>query len=198
MTTRRRILYISASIFAFALAFPGLRVAADSLPAQLTDQEFWKLSSDFSEPDGFFRSDNLLSNEVWMQRVIPDLLSNIKSPSVYLGVGPEQNFTYITSLKPKMVFIVDVRRGNLDLQLMYKSLFELSGDRADFVGKLFSRKRPDGLTKSSSALEIFTAYRDVETSEAVYKENLKAIDDLLLNKHHFALSDGDVQGVEYV
>jgi len=133
-----------------------------------------------------------------MQQVIPDLLTNIKTPSVYMGVGPEQNFTYITALKPKMVFIVDVRRGNLDLQLMYKALFELSADRADFVGKLFSRKRPDGLTRMSSALEIFTAYRDVETNEALYKENLKAIDDLLMNKHHFALSDGDVQGVEYV
>jgi len=199
MMRRRFLGFTAAWVLCAGIAlFSGLRLAADSLPTQLTDQEFWKLSSDFSESDGFFRSDNLLSNEIWMQHVIPDLLTNIKTPSVYMGVGPEQNFTYITSLKPKMVFIVDVRRGNLDLQLMYKALFELSADRADFVGKLFSRKRPYGLTKNSSALEIFTAYRDIETSEAIYKENLKAIDDLLLNKHHFALSDGDVQGVEYV
>ena len=198
MTTRRRVLYVSASLFVLALALPGLRVAADSLPSQLTDQEFWKLSSDFSEPDGFFRSDNLLSNEVWMQRVIPDLLSNIKTSSVYMGVGPEQNFTYITSLKPKMVFIIDVRRGNLDLQLMYKAVFELSNDRADFVGRLFSKKRPEGLDRRSSPLDIFNAYRAVETSEELYKANLKVIDDLLVTKHKFALSDGDRQGVEYV
>ncbi len=199
MTTRRRILYISAAVLAIALAASGLRLAAaDTLPAQLSDQEFWKLSTDFSEPDGFFRSDNLLSNEIWMQRVIPELLSNIKAPSVYMGVGPEQNFTYITALKPKMVFIVDVRRGNLDLQLLYKAVFELSNDRADFIGRLFSKKRPEGLDRNASALEIFTAYRNVETSEALYKENLKIIDDLLVNKHHFGLSDGDRQGVEYV
>ena len=199
MTTRRPLLFTAGSLFALALlVLSGLRVAADSLPLQLTDQEFWKLSSDFSESDGFFRSDNLLSNEIWMQRVIPELLSNIKTPSVYMGVGPEQNFTYITSLKPKMVFIVDVRRGNLDLQLMYKAVFELSADRADFVGKLFSKKRPDGLTRNSSAMDIFTAYRGVETSDVLYKENLKAIDDLLVAKHHFALSEGDRQGVEYV
>ena len=198
MTTRRRILYLFVSFFVAALVVSGLHVAADSLPAQLTDQEFWKLSTDFSEPDGFFRSDNLLSNEIWMQRVIPELLSNIKTPSVYMGVGPEQNFTYITSLKPKMVFIVDVRRGNLDLQLMYKAVFELSNDRADFVGRLFSKKRPAGLDRNSSALDIFTAYNGVDTSEELYKENLKVIDDLLVTKHHFALSDGDRQGVEYV
>src|SRR5207248_2731503 len=198
MTTRRPILYISAAIFALILAVFGLRVAADSLPAQLSDQDFWKLSSDFSEPDGFFRSDNLLSNEIWMQRVIPELLSNIKTPSVYMGVGPEQNFTYITSLRPKMVFIVDVRRGNLDLQLMYKAVFELSNDRADFVGKLFSKKRPDGLDRNASALDIFNAYRGVETNEELYKANLKSILDLLVTRHHFALSDGDRTGVEYV
>ena len=61
-----------------------------------------------------------------------------------MGVGPEQNFTYIAALRPKMVFLVDIRRGNFDLQLMYKALFEMSADRADFVSKLFSKKRPGG------------------------------------------------------
>jgi hypothetical protein len=27
-----------------------------------------------------------------------------------MGVGPEQNFTYIASIRPQMVFIVDIRR----------------------------------------------------------------------------------------
>jgi hypothetical protein len=198
MTKGRRVLATATVLLCVsALAISRPR-AADSLPSQLSDQEFWKLSTDFSESDGFFRSDNLLSNEVWLQRVIPELLSNIKTPSIYMGVGPEQNFTYITNLRPKMVFIVDIRRGNFDLQLTYKALFELSADRADFVSRLFSRKRPEGLDRNSSAMDIFAAYKNVATSETLFKENLKAIDDLLVNKHHFALSDGDVQGVEYV
>jgi hypothetical protein len=199
MLTRRSLWLAAGSILCVGmLALVGLRAAVETLPSQLTDQEFWKLSVDFSESDGFFRSDNLLSNEIWLQRVIPDLLSTVKAPSVYMGVGPEQNFTYISALRPKMVFLVDIRRGNLDLQLMYKALFEMSADRADFVGKLFSKKRPEGLDRSSSAMDIFTAYGGVETSETLFKENLKVIDDLLVTKHHFALSDGDIQGVEYV
>jgi hypothetical protein len=199
MLTRRSVRLAAGSILCVSLlALAGLRAASETLPSQLTDQEFWKLSSEFSEPDGFFRSDNLLSNEVWLQRVIPDLLNTIKTPSVYMGVGPEQNFTYIAALKPKMVFLVDVRRGNLDLQLMYKALFELSADRAEFVSRLFSKKRPEGLERNASAAEIFAAFKGVESSDALYKENLKAIDDQLLTRHHFALSDGDVQGVEYV
>src|SRR4051812_1780490 len=190
--------YVLIAFLVLILVGSGTAVLAQSIPDKLTDDQFWKLSTDSSEADGTFRSDNLLSNELYFQYVIPDLVKTAKSDRIYMGVGPEQNFTYITSLKPKMVFIVDVRRGNLDLQLMYKAVFELSNDRADFVGRLFSKKRPEGLDRNTSALEIFSKYRDVESSEDLYKDNLKAIQELLAGKHHFGLSDGDKQGVEYV
>ena len=122
-----------------------------ALPDRLTDQEFWKLIDSVSEPNGFFRSDNLLSNETGFQWVIPPLLKSPRAGKVYLGVGPEQNFNYIALLKPKMVFITDIRRGNLHTQLMYKALFEMSADRAEFIGKLFTKKRPEGLTTKSTA-----------------------------------------------
>src|SRR5438874_1436315 len=121
------------------------------LPARLTNSEFWALMTSLSEPDGNFRSDNLVSNEIKFQWVIPELVRRVKPGGVYIGVGPEQNFTYIAALKSKLAFIIDVRRGNADMHLMYKALFELSSDRADFVSKLLSRPRPEGLTASSSA-----------------------------------------------
>ena len=71
------------------------------------------MSGELSEPNGYFRSDNLVSNEIQFQHVIPDLAKAARPGRVYLGVGPEQNFTYIAALKPSMAFIVDVRRGNL-------------------------------------------------------------------------------------
>src|SRR5436309_2595742 len=158
---------------------PVTDVAAQKLPAQLSDEEFWKLSSESSEPDGTFRSDNLLSNESYFQFVIPKLKETTVEERVYMGVGPEQNFTYIAALKPRMAFIVDIRRGNLELQLMYKALFELSKDRADFVSLLFSRKRPEGLELESSVQEIFAAFGKTFSSEALYTENLKRIQDHL-------------------
>lgn len=102
-------------------------------------------------------------------------------------MGPEQNFTYIAALKPRMVFIIDVRRGNLHTHMLYKALFELSKDRADFVSMLFSKKRPDGLTSRSTARELFSAYAGVETSEALYKDNLAAIHAHLTKAHAFPL-----------
>ena len=100
--TRRRFVFLAGSIVpALLVAVPlllGVRTAAQSLPTRLSDQEFWKLVTDLSEPDGTFRSDNLLSNEVWLQYVIPELLKTAKTGRVYMGVGPEQNLTYMTAM----------------------------------------------------------------------------------------------------
>jgi hypothetical protein len=171
------------------------RLLGAPVPTQLTDQQFWNLSREWSEDDGVFRSDNLLSNETTFQYVIPNLLKASKQGRVYMGVGPEQNFTYIAALKPAMAVIVDIRHGNLDVHLMYKALFELSKDRADFVSRLFSLKRPDGLTSKSSAREIFNAYLSADGSKQLFDENLKAIVDQLRIKHGFPLTAGDLDGI---
>src|SRR5262249_21366484 len=65
----------------------GRAVVRESLPASLTDQEFWQLVTTSSEPDGFFNSDNLLSNETTFQYVIPALKRTVKPGGVYVGVG---------------------------------------------------------------------------------------------------------------
>lgn len=188
--TRSRVLLLSLALaFTSAIAAPA--------PARLSDEQFWKLSSSSSEQDGFFRSDNLLSNELNFQYVIPQLLQTAKQGRIYMGVGPEQNFTYIAALKPAMAFIVDIRHGNLDVHLMYKAIFEMSSDRADFVARLFSRKRPAGLTSKSSARDIFEAYLATEPSKELFDANLKAIIDHLKTKHSFPLSAGDLEGIEW-
>jgi hypothetical protein len=171
---------------------------SSSLPAQLSDAEFWQLSQSLSEPGGSFRSDNLLSNEVYLQQVIPDLLTFNRPGRVYMGVGPEQNFTYISALKPAMVFIVDVRRGNLDLHLMYKALFEMSADRTEFLSKLFSRKRPEGLSRDASIQDIFAAFAGVQPDDTLFEQNFKAIVDNLQQKHHLPLTEEDAPGIRYV
>jgi hypothetical protein len=204
--------FVSAAAVALAapFAFPPVSVraaqaarpaapAADRLPAELSNEEFWKLSQGFSEQNGSFRSDNLVSNEVWLQWVIPDLLERSRLNSVYLGVGPEQNFTYIAALKPKMVFITDVRRGNLHMHLMYKALFELTSNRADFLALQFNKKRPEGLSDKSTGADLANAYWNIPTSaEAEYKANLKRVQDHLTKTRRLPLDTDDLAGIEYV
>jgi len=167
------------------------------VPSRLSDREFWRLSTGSSETDGYFRSDNLTSNEMLYQHVIPGLLARAKTGGVYLGVGPEQNFTYMAALKPGMAVIIDIRRGNLLVQLMYKAIFELSKDRADFVSMLFSRRRPAGLNADSTAADLFAAFGAVRGDEVLYKRNLEAIEERLTKMHGLTLAPTDLEGIEY-
>jgi hypothetical protein len=164
------------------------------LPAALSDQEFWGLSEALSEPGGAFRlSDNFVSNE-------PLFAENIRwlrpTRGVYIGVGPEQNFSYIARLRPAMAFIVDIRRENRNLHLLYKALFELSTDRADFVSRLFSRPRPAGLDSAASVEEIFKQYDRVPPSTAQYGRNATLVRERLATTRGFGLSQSDLDGID--
>jgi hypothetical protein len=193
--TRRSILSFTALVV--AVGFMALPTAAQ-IPTRLTDQEFWRLASEFSESDGTYHSENLVSNEIRFQQIVPALINKVKPGGVYVGVGPEQNFTYISAVRPSMVFIVDIRRGNLDLHLIYKAAFEMSADRAEFVSRLFSRARPAGLSMASTATEIFNAFRRAAPSQALYDQNLKEIKNHLITKHGFKLSAVDLRGIDFV
>ncbi len=177
---------------------PRFSRAADDLPAKLGDSEFWQLISDLSEPNGHFQYENFVSNEYNLQSVIPSILAKVKSGGAYVGVGPEQNFTYIAALQPKIAFIVDIRRQNLLEHLMYKAIFEMSRDRADFVSLLFSRKRPSGLNTSSTAEQLFKSYRAVQSDQTLFDRNFETIIDRLKIHHHFPLTDEDRKNIQYV
>jgi len=147
--------------------------ASGNIPSRLSSSEFWSLVADFSEPDGYFRSDNFLSNETGFQEIIPMLRKTVKPGGVYLGVGPEQNFTYIGAIQPRIAFIIDIRRQNMIEHLLYKAFFELSSDRADFVSRLFARPRPSDIDSDSTAEELFRAFDAAAPNGELFKANLQ-------------------------
>jgi hypothetical protein len=172
--------------------------ARSALPDRLSDSDFWRISQASSEPGGTFHTENYVSNENRYQTVIPDLVARVKPGGVYLGVGPEQNFTYIAATKPQMVFIVDIRRGNLQEHLLYKALMELATDRADFISRLFSRPRPAGLGASSTVEQLFTAFNRVASSETLFRSNAAAILSLLTKQHALPLDADDRRSIESI
>src|SRR5437660_8019129 len=121
---------------------------AAGLPDQISNEAFWTMISDFSEPNGYFRFENFLSNELAYQKVIPNLEKNTMPGGVYIGVGPEQNFTYVAALQPKIAFVIDIRRQNLLEHLMYKALFELARDRVEFLSLLYARPEPSNVNRN--------------------------------------------------
>src|SRR5262249_50195954 len=157
-------------IFAAAALFlcvtPTSRSAAEALPQRLDDHTFWSLVSEFSEPGGSFRSDNFVSNETRFPHVIPKVNADTIPGSGDFGLGPDQNFTYIAALKPRISFIVDIRCQNMLLHLMYKAIIEQSPTRAEFLSRLFSRPVPSGVTATSTPDQLLRAF-DTEVADLV-------------------------------
>ena len=113
------------------------------LQSQPPEKSFAQLIGEFSEPSGDFDTDNLISNEASYLHVIPALEQNGVTGGVYLGVGPDQNFSYIARIHPSVAFIIDIRRDNLLLHLLFKALFEMSRNRAEYLSLLTGRPVPD-------------------------------------------------------
>jgi hypothetical protein len=170
----------------------------DALPSRLSDAEFWNLIGTLSEPTGTFPSENVLSNESGFSFAISELLRVTESDGVYLGVGPEQNFNYIAAIRPRMAFIIDIRRQNLIEHLFYKALFEISENRVDFVSRLFSRAPSTQLSSAATARELFAAFAAAPVDELAFQTNLKRIEALLAAQHQFALTPEDILAIEHL
>lgn len=103
------------------------------------NSNFVDLVQRLSEPDAAFFSDNIISNETSYLQVASELAARARPGSVYIGVGPEQNFTYIALTKPAYAFIVDIRRQNMLLHLIYKAAFEEAQSRVHFLALVLGR-----------------------------------------------------------
>jgi hypothetical protein len=188
---------VAAAVLVLRLV-PVWRDGSGSLPSQISDGAFWRLVSELSEPGGSFISANYVSNENSFQRVIPELQRRARHGGVYLGVGPDQNFTYIVALNPRIAFIIDIRRENLLLHLMYKALIELSPDRAEFLSRLFSRPRPPAAANASSPRALVEAYTSVVPNESLFEQNIRAVADHLVQRRGFPLSTDDLGAIRNI
>ena len=180
---------------ALALLLLASACSRSTIPTTLSDVAFWQLVETISEPPGTFTlSENLVSNE-------PDFAERVRrlrpSGGVYVGVGPEQNFSYIARLRPAMAFIVDIRAENRNLHLLYKALFEVAADRTDFVSRLFSRRCPP-LAVSATADDIFDRCAQVARDSDLLATTTSLVRDRLLNTHGYRLSAADIEGMDAI
>jgi hypothetical protein len=135
--------------------------------AQPSAQSFASRIERLSEEGGDFDTDNLISNERSYLDVIPALHASSVSGGAYVGVGPDQNFSYIAQIRPSIAFIVDIRRDNLLLHLLFKALFAAAQTRAEYVSLLTGRPAPEGIeTWRNASLERIVAYIDDARSNA--------------------------------
>ena len=138
MPTRRLLLALGIGAILLTLTW-GLAGGGARTEAQST---FAAEIASLSEPPGYFDTDNLISNERSYLDVVPDLKKRGVRGGAYVGVGPDQNFSYIAAIRPEVAFIVDVRRDNLLLHLLFKSIFTLARTRVEYLAMLLGRPVP--------------------------------------------------------
>ena len=193
-------------VLAATVASPPTEVSAGAqagkpagLPARLSDAEFWKLVTEISEPGGFFRiTDNYTSNEREVGQMFTMLREAGVRGGVYLGVGPEQNFSYIAAIRPAMAFIIDIRRQAVMQHLMFKAVFELSKDRADFVSLLFSRPRPASLDATASIQKIWDEIWGTSVDPARWSKDRARVIEHLTKTRGFTFTEAELAQLDSV
>ena len=126
-----------------ALAHPV--TAQQALVPARPVRDFAATISRLSEPGGYFDTDNLISNESSYLHPLGRLKELGVRGGAYIGVGPDQNFSYIAAIRPHIAYIVDLRRDNLLQHLMFKALFQRSRNRLDYLCRWLGRVPPADL-----------------------------------------------------
>jgi len=152
----RRALLAAAALAALAAANGSPRAQA-GFAAQIER---------LSEPGGSFDTDNLISNETGYLDVVPAIVAKGATGGAYIGVGPDQNFSYIVRARPSVAFIIDIRRDNLLLHLLFKALFAETKTRAEYLSLLTGRAPPaaDARMGTDAALKTIVAYVDAHAA----------------------------------
>jgi hypothetical protein len=185
---------------AWALLILILATASSGAPQDgLPAAEFSRLIGDLSEEGGYFTSDNFTSNEDSYLTVLDTLKEFGAAGGAYIGVGPEQNFTYIAKIRPKIAFIVDIRRQAMIQHLMYKAIFHRAPTRADFLSLLLSRpldaKAPGA---DASINELVDYFSRIPADEKTYAGNLDAIVNTIQQDFQFPLTGEDRDALVYI
>jgi len=164
-------------------------IDASTSTALLADEEVGPLIARLSENPGNFPSDNYVTNETTLLDVAPALRNPALKGRAYVGVGPEQNLTYLALLEPAVAYIVDIRRGNMLEMMMLRGCIEAGRTRAEFLSALLARRvaQTDGGT-------LLESFREARADPALRDEGVKRTL-ALLDRLHVVRAKGDEDDV---
>jgi hypothetical protein len=176
----------------------ALVAAVRSTPPRATPHKVFAAHvAALSEPDGYFDTDNLISNERSYLEVLPELERRGIRGGAYIGVGPDQNFSYIAAIRPSIAFIIDIRRDNLLLQLLFKALFEQARTRLEYLALLFGRPVPDDMSSwRESTVERVAQYINQPAVDTKSVNALRARIDAVIREFGVPLSAADIATID--
>ena len=194
-------------LLAFALAFSaGCATHAATTPPvvvpaepSLSAGEFAGLIQGLSEPGGFFPSDNLVSNETSYLHPLGKMSAMGVHGGAYLGVGPDQNFSYIAAVRPEIAFMIDIRRDNLLQHLLFKAAFADSRNRVEYLSFMTGRRPPRETAAWDTAdIERIVAYIDSMPIDPRTQQEIADRAIHTVTQFGYALSPEDVSQVQRI
>jgi len=189
----KRLIVVSL-LAAFLMSAAASRVA----DASRDHKSFAALSARLSEPGGYFDSDNLISNETSYLHVITKMREMSVSGGVYLGVGPDQSFSYIAKIRPKMAIMIDIRRDNLLQHLLFKSLFSRARNRIEYLCEYFGKPVPKTRGWENRSVKELIEYIDNTASDTkLFEKSLKDVRQDV-QKYGIPLSQSDLESIAKV
>ncbi|MCW5967795.1 MAG: hypothetical protein KIT57_04720 [Blastocatellales bacterium] len=176
---------------------PGslLQTAAD----KLTAAEFARLSEHLSEAGGYFDTDNLISNEASYLHVLGALRRLNVAGGAYIGVGPDQNFSYIAQIRPQIAYIIDIRPDNLLQHLWFKSLFAASRNRIEYLALMLAKPLPEntGQWEARSIQQIVDYLDGVKTNPELFAAATRTLAEQL-KTFGFELKENQLATIERI
>ena len=168
-------------------------VRAETAAPAHADTTFARLVERLSEPGGYFSSDNLVSNEASYLHVLGRMREMGIKGGAYVGVGPDQNFSYIAQLRPEVAFLIDIRRDNLLHHLLFKALFDNARNRVEYLCLLTGRAQPSNTRGWNGAtVQEIVEYVDVMPPDSIaFKESSRRVRESVL-QYGVPLSEADL------
>ena len=195
---------IAAAILTGSLAIgdasrPSTRAAYASplaLSPTPADSAFARLVQRLSEPGGYFDSDNLISNETSYLHVLDGMRRLKVQGGAYIGVGPDQNFSYIAMIRPDIAFMIDIRRDNLLEHLLFKSLFAMSRNRVEYVCFLFGKPVPRDVDHwGSKSIQDLVEYIDAIHTDGDLADSVQSAISQRVRRFGIPLSTLDLETI---
>jgi hypothetical protein len=171
----------------------GLHTRTETIAPVVGDTTFARLIERLSEPGGYFSSDNLVSNEASYLHVLGRMREMGIKGGAYVGVGPDQNFSYIAQIRPDVAFLIDIRRDNLLHHLLFKALFQNARNRVEYLCLLTGRAQPSNTGGWSDAtVQEIVEYIDVMPPDSIaFEESSRRVRESVL-QFAVPLSEADL------
>ena len=146
-----------------------------------------------SEPAGYFPSENVVSNETSYLHVLDAMRRVGVKGGAYIGVGPDQNFSYIGAIRPDVAYMFDIRRDAMIEHQLFKAVFAMSRTRLEYLCVLLAKPVPaDVATWRDSSIAALISLVDKTPASVEFAKSSELEIENRARRFGIPLSDNDV------